>query len=282
MKKTIDLKELLAGKMEEIRPIEGTKVAIETVERSVPKNLLFDAEATAFCPETKPMGVQMAKGLTVEEAQLFEDDMNRFVDTVLVPGTDYGIIPHCNKPSLLKPGAEKIMNFLGLIARTEIVNRMENYEKGFFSYEAKVFLIDYNGVVRGEGIGACNSQESKYQKQSGFSLQNVILKMTKKRALVDAVLNVGNLSARFTQDVEDMNLSEGGSEQQQSTSSRSYSTEKPASQKQINYLKTLMDNNGISVDVMNRYVKETYDISDYHQVSSRIASELIEHLKAVK
>ena len=30
--------------------------------------------------------------------------------------------------------------------------------------------------------------------------------MAKKRAMVDATLNVGNLSARFTQDVEDMNL----------------------------------------------------------------------------
>ena len=30
--------------------------------------------------------------------------------------------------------------------------------------------------------------------------------MAKKRAMVDATLNVGNLSARFTQDAEDMNL----------------------------------------------------------------------------
>jgi len=37
-------------------------------------------------------------------------------------------------------------------------------------------------------------------------VQNVVLKMAKKRAMVDATLNVGNLSARFTQDVEDMNL----------------------------------------------------------------------------
>ena len=37
-------------------------------------------------------------------------------------------------------------------------------------------------------------------------MQNVVLKMAKKRAMVDATLNVGNLSARFTQDVEDMNL----------------------------------------------------------------------------
>ena len=280
MKNTINLKELLSGKMDEIKPVGGANLAIEDIERTVPKNLLFDAEATVFRPETRPMGVEMAKGLTVEEAQQLEDKMNRFIDAVLVSGVDYGIIPHCSKPSLLKPGAEKIITFLGLIARTEITNRSENYDKGFFSYEAKVFLIDYNGVIRGEGVGACNSQESKYQKQSGFSLQNVILKMTKKRALVDAVLNVGNLSARFTQDVEDMNLSDGSDEQQ--SYQHSHSTEKPASQKQLSYLKTLMDNNNISADVMNRYVKETYGITDYQLVPSRIASELIERLRTAK
>lgn len=74
-----------------------------------------------------------------------------------------------------------------------------------YGFECKVFLIDYNDVVKGEGVGITNSREGKYAKSNGYSVQNVVLKKAKKWALVDAVLNVGNLSTRFTQDVEDMN-----------------------------------------------------------------------------
>ena len=162
MGKQIDLKALLESKMGNIEPLEGSKTAIETANMSVPHNLMFDAESTEFKPETKPMTASGARGLTVEEAKSFDDEMNRFIDTVLVAGSDYGIIPHCSKPSLLKPGAEKILNYMGLIARTEITNRVEDYNIGFFSYECKVYLIDYNGVVKGEGVGITNTREGKY------------------------------------------------------------------------------------------------------------------------
>jgi hypothetical protein len=99
-------------------------------------------------------------------------------------------------------------------------------------------------LVISEGVGECNSKESKYRwrwlmesqlspgllavkdtlysemrasKKTGvkyktyriesddvFSQVNTILKMAKKRALVDAVLSAGRLSNVFTQDIEDM------------------------------------------------------------------------------
>ncbi|MCI8525676.1 MAG: hypothetical protein HFF17_07070 [Oscillospiraceae bacterium] len=70
----------------------------------------------------------------MEEASTFGSEMSRCIDAVLVAGVDYGIIPRCTKPSLLKPGAEKIMNYLG--------------------------LIDYNGAENGEeaGAGGCCSE----------------------------------------------------------------------------------------------------------------------------
>ena len=157
MGKQMDLKALLESKMGNIEPQESSKIAIETANLSVPHNLMFDAKSTEFEPETKPVTASGARGLTVEEAKQFDDEMNRFIDTVLIAGVDYGIIPHCSKPSLLKSGAEKILNYLGLIARTEITNRVEDYNVGFFSYECKVYLIDYNGVVKGEGVGITNT-----------------------------------------------------------------------------------------------------------------------------
>lgn len=266
MNKKIDLKALLETKMGEIEPAEDSREAIEGAEMSIPKNLMFDAESTEFKPETEPVAASGARGLTVEEAKTFNDEMSRFIETVLVAGTDYGVIPHCSKPTLLKSGAEKILNYLGLIARTEIVNRVEDYNVGFFSYECKVFLIDYNGVVKGEGIGITNTREGRYAKSSGYAVQNTVLKMAKKRALVDAALNVGNLSARFTQDMEDLKPKNG----------KPIAKDKPATKKQLTLLEKLMKESNSSEAAMNRYVQKNYGIDDYRKINTLMASELIE------
>ena len=281
----IDLKALLAQKTEGIAPAENAREVIETAEKSIPKNLLYDAEAVEFKPETKPVTASGARGLTVEEAKSFDDEMNRFIDTVLIAGVDYGIIPNCKKPTLLKSGAEKILNYLGLIARTEISNRVEDYNIGFFSYEARVYLIDYNGVIKGVGIGLTNSRETKYAKSNGYAVQNTILKMAKKRALVDAALNVGNLSARFTQDVEDMNLEPDtpvGKNPEELKKEQQPKAPRRATKKQIEYLEKLMAQHNSSAAAMNRYTKEHYGVEDYRQINGIQASELIEKYKALE
>lgn len=274
MTKQIDLKALLESKMGAIEPVEGAREAIERAERAIPKNLMYCAESTEFKPVTEPMAVSVGYALTVEEAKATMDAMDKFIETVLISGTDYGIIPHCSKPSLLKSGAEKALNYLGLIARTVITNRMEDYTEGFFAYECKVYLVDYNGVVKGEGIGTCNTKEPKYIKNSGFASMNTVLKMAKKRALVDATLNVACLSARFTQDVEDMNLGEDNNQPQQPRE------DKPATQKQLAYLAKLMLESNTSSAALNRHVKEVYGIEDYHSASAVIISELIAKFQA--
>ncbi len=285
MGKQIDLKALLESKMGNIEPMEGSKIAIEHAEMNVPHNLMFDAESTEFRPETKPVTASGARGLTVEEAKTFDDEMNRFIDTVLIAGVDYGIIPNCKKPTLLKSGAEKILNYLGLIARTEISNRVEDYNIGFFSYEAKVYLIDYNGVVKGEGIGITNTREGKYAKTNGYAVQNTVLKMAKKRALVDAALNVGNLSARFTQDVEDMNIESdnvGGKSPEELKQGEKPKADRPVTQKQLKYLETLMGQHNASAEAMNKYCKTNFGVDDYKKITGVQASTLIEKFKAVE
>ena len=282
MGKQIDLKALLESKMGSIEPAEGAKTAIERAEMNVPKNLMFDAESTEFKPETKPVTASGARGLTVEEAKTFDDEMNRFIDTVLIAGVDYGIIPNCKKPTLLKSGAEKILNYLGLIARTEVTNRVEDYNVGFFSYETKVYLIDYNGVVKGEGIGITNTREGKYAKTNGYAVQNTVLKMAKKRALVDAALNVGNLSARFTQDVEDMNIEPDNTGGRNPEELKKPKSGKPATKKQLEYLQKLMKQHNNTPETMNKYVKQMYGIDDYTKITGVQASELIEKYKATE
>ena len=286
MNKQIDLKALLESKMGDIQPTVESKRVIEGVERAFPKNLMFDSEATAFKPETKPIITCGARMLTVEEAVQFNNDVSRFIDTALTAGVDYGVIPNCSKPSLLKPGAEKIMIFLGLIARAEVINRLEDHTNAYFAYETKIFLIDHDGVVRAEGFGIANSKESKFAKQNGYSVQNIVLKMSKKRALVDAVLNVGALSGRFTQDIEDMSVVDSGKDVVEKSSDNTphiqATTEKPATAKQIRFLESLISKHGTTVEAVNQFINQKYGIDDYHNLSGKQISQIIEKFMSIK
>jgi len=125
------------------------------------------------------------------------------VQNTLKEDHDYGIIPGTNKPTLLKPGAEKILMLMGLTSEYEVTERVQDYEKGFFAFTVRCELYK-NGIKITEGVGHCNTKEKKYINQDPFTLANTCLKMAKKRAQIDATLTVASLSDVFTQDIEDM------------------------------------------------------------------------------
>ena len=118
---------------------------------------------------------------------------------------DYGIIPGTPKPSLLKPGAEKILMLMGLTSEYELIEKVQDYENGFFAFTVKCTLTKGQQKIT-EGVGHCNSKEKKYIKQDPYTIANTCLKMAKKRAQVDATLTVASLSEIFTQDLDDMDL----------------------------------------------------------------------------
>jgi len=212
------------------------------------------------------MGEQ-STALALPDEEQFKHDMqaiNRFqqiVHKTMIVDLDYGVIPGTQKPTLLKPGAEKIAKLLGLSDQYEILDRAEDWDKPLFRYLIKCRLIHLaSNAVISEGLGECNSMESKYrwrdakrkcpycgaeaiikgkiqygggwicygkiggcgekwldgapeienqkigrvENEDIYSQVNTILKMAKKRALVDAALSAGRLSDIFTQDVEDM------------------------------------------------------------------------------
>lgn len=131
------------------------------------------------------------------------------VQQTLKQNHDFGIVPGTgSKPTLLKPGAEKILMLMGLSSEYEIVEKVQDYDKGFFAYTVRCILTK-NGQIITQGLGHCNSKEKKYtsEKQDLYMLGNTCLKMAKKRAQVDATLTVAALSEVFTQDIEDMDLS---------------------------------------------------------------------------
>jgi len=139
---------------------------------------------------------------TISKIHQFQE----LVKTQLSQNHDYGIVPGTAKPTLLKPGAEKILMLMGLTSEFDLLDSTRDFKTGFFQYQVKCKLYK-NGILITEGLGACNTMEGKYVKQNAFTIDNTVLKMAKKRALVDATLVVASLSQIFTQDVEDMDLS---------------------------------------------------------------------------
>lgn len=122
----------------------------------------------------------------------------------LKDGIDYGKIPGTKNPTLLKAGAQKICLMYGLRARYEYKETIDR-ENGYVEYDFKCELIDKDDQVIFEGFGVCSSQEKKYSVQNPWDIRNTILKMAEKRSHVDATLKIGNLSAIYTQDLEDGN-----------------------------------------------------------------------------
>lgn len=145
--------------------------------------------------------------IPLEEANARIREFQRYVREHMTEGEDFGVIPGSSKPTLFKPGAEKLNALFGYAPHVEISNRVEDWDKGFIAYEVKVSLINKRTQqIEAEGVGSCNSRERRYARQDAAGIANTILKMAKKRALVDATLSATRASGLFTQDLEDMDF----------------------------------------------------------------------------
>ena len=92
-----------------------------------------------------------------------------FVKEIMIENTDFGVIPGTTgKPTLYKPGAEKLATFFGLTKRFEIIERVEDWtgeaHKGepFFYYLYRCSLLRGDFLIA-EADGSCSSFESKYR-----------------------------------------------------------------------------------------------------------------------
>ena len=151
-----------------------------------------------------------------------------FIKNDFVDGVDFGLIPGTDKPTLFKPGFEKIQFYLGLtpvyrlLSRQFTPNQAKQYKKynektksyeivetirNYYSWEWACELYHGNTKVA-EGVGCANTEEKKYvsqyeTKETPDSLANTVMKIAKKRAMGDAILQVGGISDMFTVDLED-------------------------------------------------------------------------------
>jgi hypothetical protein len=211
--------------------------------------------------EIAPAGTTLAVTTPVQASDLVErlDKIREAMNNAMQEGVDYGRIPGTDKPTLLKPGAEKLAVLFRLDVQT---THDEKWGPGdHLTVPAYTMIYDApTGTRLGRGEGMCSTRERKYayrnqgracptcgaeaiikgkeeygagwvcfKKKGGCGAKfsdgaeviegqsvgqvdnpdlpdqwNTVIKMGRKRAIVDAVLLVTGASAIFTQDAEDL------------------------------------------------------------------------------
>lgn len=123
--------------------------------------------------------------------------ITEFIGQHFVKGVDYGAAdPRCDKPTLLKPGAEKIVQLFNTRAvwtRDDDTWEMSGREKGLFCYICRI-VSNKTGAIVGEGRGADRVGNKSRD-------ANKAIKAAEKCALVDACLYAFQLSDFFTQEM---------------------------------------------------------------------------------
>jgi hypothetical protein len=178
--------------------------------------------------------------ITTQEAALTVADMRgqvnaiqRVLKDLFKKDTHYGIIPGCKEPSLYKAGAEKILTLF----RVSVDPAVEDLSTSdCIRYRVRASGIIPSGRCIGVGIGEASTDEEKYKWRAAASeleyeatdetrrrekyykngghvhqvrtnpadVANTVLKMAKKRAMVDLCLTATACSDVFTQDLEDL------------------------------------------------------------------------------
>ena len=246
-------------------------------------------------PQQKSDDLVPIFAVSLQEAKQRFVELAEFVKDQMVPGEDFGTIPGCQKPSLFKPGAEKLASIYGLSPRIELVDKIKDWERGFFHYQVKCSLISKRtGFIVAEGVGSCNSRESRYKKQDAYTLDNTILKMAKKRALIDAVLTATRTSGLFTQDVEDIVDEKGEVPAAETT----WSQEEPAakehkpaapkagdplcSEKQQKCIYAISKSLGMSDEAIKEMLFNDFAVEHTRELTMKQASSLIDTLQKQK
>lgn len=116
--------------------------------------------------------VEFMPALSIQQIRARFDAITQCMKEVMRVGNDYGVIPGATKPTLLKPGAEKLCTFFGLtVPEPVIVEKIQDwtgkeYGEPFFYYMVRQDLLRHGEVVASQ-FASCNSWETKYRYRQG-------------------------------------------------------------------------------------------------------------------
>lgn len=120
--------------------------------------------AMVKAPPKRYAGLQPVVNLQVAKKRL--EEFQAFVKDYLVPDEDYGTIPGTKKPTLFKPGADKLCELYGLSDSYSFVTKTEDWhaDPPLFDYTIRCELRHIEtGLLVASGLGSCSSYEGKYR-----------------------------------------------------------------------------------------------------------------------
>jgi hypothetical protein len=123
-------------------------------------------EAIVVRDEQPDYSLVLTPVMNIEIAKKRLAEFQEFVRGYLVEGEDFGTIPGTPKPTLLKPGADKLCELYGMADEYEILTQVEKFESDppLFDYTVKCILTSRrDGRLVATGLGSCNSYEGKYK-----------------------------------------------------------------------------------------------------------------------
>jgi hypothetical protein len=95
-----------------------------------------------------------------------QERVRRIQEALMTEGVDYGTVGDTKKPTLLKPGAEKLCLAYGLVARITVeLIRGDGFEQPALRYDATCFLHvgSWDGSIVAVGYGSSSSWERRYR-----------------------------------------------------------------------------------------------------------------------
>ena len=187
----------------------------------------------------------LMRAATAEELKEQIGLIHNCLDSVMKKGTHYDNLPGCgDKNTLLKPGAEVILTMFRISAEPIVERESDGFD---VTYHVTVVGRHIpTGNVVGYGVGEASTSEKKYKwreavcdkefdntpetrrqiayirdkykkdliheikqvRQNPADLTNTVLKMAKKRALVDLCLTSTACSDIFVQDMDDPDIND--------------------------------------------------------------------------
>jgi hypothetical protein len=244
--------------------------------------------------------------MSVAEHKAQINVIQRVLREVMLKKVHYDKIPGCGeKTVLLKAGAEKILATFFIGVKTDVEDLSND---GEYRYRVTATGIHTpTGRILGSGIGECSSAEKKYAwreavcdkeyentpenkrqiyykkgykagqfeeikqvRANPADVANTVLKISKKRAVIDLCLSATACSDLFTQDLEETaepSSNGAGKHGDETKPDATTTTADIISDAQGKRLFAILSKSSKSVADLKSYLKETYNIEHSREVS---------------
>ncbi len=181
---------------------------------------------------------------------------------------------HWSKPSLFKPGAEKICGMLGVTAHYP---SLVEYERAVLDgKEIKTIVIRcelHNSACRvvADGVGARSVAQD-------YGNLNTSLKMAEKSAHIDATLRMAGLSEVFTQDLEDLAHQPTATPVVSKTQAKEVTKAETIGNREYEHIEAQINEIGLNLDRVTRWMVCKWEVQRFENLTMTQYQELMDRL----